>query len=193
MKKSIAPNTVPLPAPVWVVGTYDSEGRPNVMTASWAGICCSQPPCVGVSLRKATYTYGNIVARQAYTINVPAEQHVKMADYAGIVSGRDEDKFAGAGLTAVAGELVDAPYVEDFPVVMECRVRHTIEIGVHTQFIGEIMGIKVDEAMLRADGSLDVAKLGVFVLLDGYRCMGDYLAKPFSIGKEITPGAGTEA
>lgn len=185
MKKSIGARTLPLPAPVWVVGTYDGEGRPNVMTASWAGICCSQPPCVGVSLRKATYTYGNIVARQAYTISVPSERHVKTADYVGLVSGRDEDKFAKAGLTVVASDLVDAPYVEEFPVVMECRVRHTIEIGLHTQFIGEVVDIKVEEAMLKPDGSPDSGNLGVFVLLDGYRRMGDYLAKPFSVGKEI--------
>ena len=185
MKKSIGARTMPLPAPVWVVGTYDSEGKPNVMTASWAGICCSVPPCVGVSLRQATYTYGNIVARQAYTISVPTEQHVKAADYVGLASGRDEDKFARAGLTAVASDLVDAPYVKEFPVVMECKVRQTIEIGLHTQFIGEIVDIKVDEAILREDGSPDTGNLGVFVLMDGYRGVGDYLAKPFSVGKEI--------
>ena len=102
-----------------------------------------------------------------------------------LTSGRDEDKFARAGLTAVASDLVDAPYVKEFPVVMECKVRQTIEIGLHTQFIGEIVDIKVDEAILREDGSPDTGNLGVFVLMDGYRGVGDYLAKPFSVGKEI--------
>ena len=185
MKKSVGAKTMPLPAPVWVVGTYDNEGKPNMMTASWAGICCSEPPCVGVSLRKATYTYGNIVVRQAYTINVPSVQQIKEADYVGVVSGRDEDKFAKTGYTAVASDLVDAPYVQEFPVVMECKVLHTIEIGLHTQFIGEIMDIKVDGAILGADGAPDFEKLGLFVLLDGYRGIGDNLAKPFSIGKEL--------
>ena len=101
MKKSIGARTLPMPAPVWVVGTYDGEGKANVMTAAWVGICCSKPPCVAVSLRKATYSYGNIVARQAFTISVPSEQHVKTTDYWGLASGRDVDKFAKAGLTAV--------------------------------------------------------------------------------------------
>ena len=80
--------TMPLPAPVWVVGTYDAGGRANVMTASWVGICCSKPPCIAISLRKATYSYGNIVARQAFTISVPSARYVKEADYIGIASGR---------------------------------------------------------------------------------------------------------
>jgi flavin reductase (DIM6/NTAB) family NADH-FMN oxidoreductase RutF len=167
------------------VGTYDPEGRPNVMTAAWVGICCSRPPCVAVSLRKATYSYGNIVARQAFTINVPSEQHVKTADYLGLASGRKVDKFAKVGLTAVASDLVDAPCVKEFPVVLECKLLHTIEIGLHTQFIGEILDVKIEEAVLGPEGSPDVEKLGLFVLLDGYRGIGKYLGKSFSIGKEI--------
>ena len=185
MKKSIGAKTLPMPAPVWVVGTYDGEGKANVMTAAWVGICCSKPPCVAVSLRKATYSYGNIVARQAFTISVPPKQHVKTADYWGLASGRDVDKFAKVGLTAVASDVVDAPYVKEFPVVMECQVLHTIEIGLHTQFIGEILDIKIEEALLGPEGHPDVEKLGVFVLLDGYRGIGAYLGQAFSIGKEI--------
>jgi flavin reductase (DIM6/NTAB) family NADH-FMN oxidoreductase RutF len=185
MKKSVGAKTIPLPAPVWVVGTYDAEGRPNAMTASWVGICCSKPPCVAVSLRKATYTYGNLVARQAFTISLPSEQHLKTTDYLGIASGRNVDKFAKTGLTAVASDLVDAPYVAEFPVVMECKVLHTIEIGLHTQFIGEILDIKIEEAMLGPGGNPDVQKLGVFVLMDGYRGIGAYLGEAFTIGKQL--------
>jgi flavin reductase (DIM6/NTAB) family NADH-FMN oxidoreductase RutF len=185
MKKSIGTTMFPLAAPVWVVGTYDAQGKANVMTASWAGICCSKPPCVMVSLRKATYSYANIVARQAFTICVPSEQYVKTADYWGIASGRDVDKFAKAELTAVASDLVDAPYVKEFPLVMECRVRHTIEIGSHTQFIGEVLDIKGEEDLLGPAGSLDVEKLRLFVFLkDYYRGIGAYLGRAFSIGKE---------
>jgi flavin reductase (DIM6/NTAB) family NADH-FMN oxidoreductase RutF len=185
MKKSMGAIAFPSPAPVWVVGTYDAAGRANVMTASWVGICCSKPPCVAVALRKATYSYGNIVARQAFTVSVPSEQYIKVADYWGIASGRNVDKFAKAGLTAVASSLVDAPYVEEFPLVMECKVLHTLEIGLHTQFIGEILDVKFDEAVLGPAGRPDVEKLGLFVLLDGYRGIGTYLGKSFSIGAEI--------
>ena len=101
MKKSIGAKTIIYPAPVLIVGTYDKTGKPNVMTAAWGGICCSKPPCVAVSLRKATYSYGSIVENKAYTINIPSEKFVKESDYFGLVSGKTEDKFAAAGLTPV--------------------------------------------------------------------------------------------
>lgn len=185
MKKSMGAKTIPMPAPVWVVGTYDKEGKANVMTAAWVGICCSRPPCVAVSLREATYSHGNIVARKAFTVSVPSEQYVKTADYWGIASGRNVDKFAKAGLTAVASDLVDAPYVGEFPVAMECKLLHTIEIGLHTQFIGEILDVKIEESVLGAEGSPDPDKLGLFVFMDGYRKVESYLGQAFSIGKEI--------
>ncbi|MCJ7625613.1 MAG: flavin reductase family protein [Anaerolineaceae bacterium] len=186
MKKSFGAKVMPMPAPVWVVGTYDVEGKANMMTAAWAGICCSKPASVYVSLRKATYSYGNIVQRGAYTINVPSLSYIKEADYVGIVSGRDVDKFSATGLTAVRSDLVDAPYVNEFPVVMECKLLHTIEIGLHTMFIGEIQDVKIDEAVLAADGRPEMEKLGLFVYSTDYYAVGKQAAKAFSIGKELS-------
>lgn len=188
MKKSIGAKTIIYPIPILVVGTYDKAGKPNVMTAAWGGICCSSPPCVAVSLRKATYSYGNIVERKAFTINIPSETYVKEIDYFGIVSGKNKDKFSAAGLTPVKSDLVDAPYVKEFPFALECRLLHTIEIGLHTQFIGEIMDIKADESMLDENGSLDIEKIKPILFAPESRTyyrVGPYLGKAFSIGKEI--------
>ena len=101
MKRSLGAKTLIYPTPTWIVGSYDKQGRPNGMTAAWGGICCSDPPCVAVSLRKATYSYGSLMDRKAFTISVPSQSQVKLADYFGLVSGRDTDKFAATGLTAV--------------------------------------------------------------------------------------------
>src|SRR4030043_1063863 len=125
MKKSLGPKTLLFPTPVWVVGTYNKDGKPNVMTIAWGGICCSKPPCVAISLRKATYSYGNIMERKAFTVNIPSEAHAGQADYFGLVSGKNEDKFAATGLTPIKSDAVDAPYVDEFPLILECRVIHT--------------------------------------------------------------------
>jgi flavin reductase (DIM6/NTAB) family NADH-FMN oxidoreductase RutF len=162
MKKSLGAKTLVYPTPVFIVGTYDKDGRPNAMTASWGGICCSQPPCVAVSLRKATYTYGNIVARKAFTISIPSEDHAKEADYFGLSSGRDLDKFATCGLTPVKSKLVDAPYIGEFPLVLECRLAHTIELGLHTQFVGEVLDVKADESVMADERTLDIKKVRPF-------------------------------
>jgi flavin reductase (DIM6/NTAB) family NADH-FMN oxidoreductase RutF len=191
MKKSLGAKTIVYPTPVFVVGTYDKEGKPNAMTASWGGICCSSPPCVAVSIRKATYSYGNIVERKAFTINIPSETYVKEADFFGLVSGRDNDKFAATGLTSVKSDLVDAPYVKEFPFTLECRLLHTIEVGSHTQFIGEVMDIKASASMLDKNGDLHIENVKPFLFAPGARTyygVGQYLAKAFSIGREIESG-----
>ena len=186
MKKSFGAKTLAFPNPVWCVGSSDTEGQPNLMTIAWGGICCSQPPCVTVSLRKATYTYGNIMKRQAYTISVPSEQYVREADYFGLTSGREVDKFRETGLTPVGSALVDAPYVGEFPMILECRVIHHHEIGLHTHFVGEILDVKIEQAMLTEAGKPDIGKIRPFVFcpdVGQYHGIGERLAKAFEIGK----------
>jgi flavin reductase (DIM6/NTAB) family NADH-FMN oxidoreductase RutF len=184
MKESLGAKTLLYPTPVLVVGTYDQSGKPNIMTASWAGICCSQPPCLAVSLRKATYTYGNIVARKAFTISIPSESHLRQADYAGVVSGSTTDKFAAARLTAVQSTLVDAPYVGEFPIVVECRLLHTFELGLHTQFVGEILDVKAEASVRGPDGAVDIEKVKPLVFAPDtqtYHGIGARLARAFSV------------
>jgi flavin reductase (DIM6/NTAB) family NADH-FMN oxidoreductase RutF len=190
MKKSVGPKTLLFPTPVLMVGTYDQTGKANLMSAAWGGICCSQPPCVSVSLRKATYSYACIVERKAFTVGIASENRVTEADYVGIASGRDTDKFAVAGLTIVRSELVDAPYAEEFPVVLECRLHQVVEIGLHTQFIGEIIDIKADSEVFGHDGLLDIMKIKPLIFdtsHKGYHGVGPQVAKAFSIGKTIRP------
>ena len=186
MKKSIGAKTVGTPTPVWVVGSYDESGKANMMTAAWGGICCSEPPCITVSLRKARHTYDSIIKRQAFTVSIPSQTYVREADYVGIVSGDNTDKFALTGLTAVRSEVVDAPYVAEFPVAIECKLIKTIELGIHTQFIGEIIDIKADESALGGNGIPDLCKMDAIIYDAGQRAylgVGPKTAEAFSVGK----------
>jgi flavin reductase (DIM6/NTAB) family NADH-FMN oxidoreductase RutF len=192
---SLGANTIAPITPVWVVGTFDSAGKPNVMTAAWAGICCSQPPCAYVSLRKATFTYDNLMTRKAFTISFPSEDYVKEADFFGIASGRDSDKFQATNLTPVKSNLVDAPYVKEFPMILECKVIKIIEIGLHTEFIGEILDVKANEAVLDKNNHPDVTKLKPLVWSIGnmsYRKVGAHVGDSFSIGKQFNKKAKTK-
>ena len=185
--KSLGAKTLLYPTPVSVVGTYDREGKPNIMTAAWVGVCCSDPPCIAVSLRSATYTHGNIVERRAFTINIPSEKYLKEVDYVGLVSGRDTDKFSAAKLTAIRSKLVDAPYVKEFPLVLECSLRHRIELGLHTHFIGEILDAKADEAIL-GNELPDIKKVNPILytpLAREYYRVGDYIGKAHAVGKQL--------
>ena len=117
-KQSLGNRTLIFPTPVLIVGTYDAQRRPNAMAAAWGGVCCSRPPCVAVSLRAATHSHGSIQAGQCYTISIPSESFLQEADYLGIASGRDVNKFERLGLTPVKAQHVDAPYVGEFPIVL---------------------------------------------------------------------------
>ena len=188
MKTSLGARTLLYPTPVLIVGTYDAQHRPNAMAVAWGGICCSKPPCVAISVRKATYTYGNLVERQAFTVNVPSVAHVQAADYFGIASGRDEDKFAVAGLTPVPSDLVEAPYVGEFPLVLECKVVHVAELGLHTLFVGEILDVKIEEDCLDAGGKPATDLVKPFCWTPGdnqYYAMGEKLGRAFSVGKAL--------
>jgi flavin reductase (DIM6/NTAB) family NADH-FMN oxidoreductase RutF len=188
MIKSLGAKTLIYPAPVLVVGTYDKVGKPNVMTASWGGICCSEPPCVAVSLRKVTCSHANILARKAFTISIPSEEHVKEVDYLGLVSGKTTEKFAAAKLTPVKSKLVDAPYVKEFRLVLECKLVHVADLGLHTQFVGEVIDAKADESIIGNGGAIDIKKLNPLVFApdtQDYYGIGKYIAKVFTAGKGI--------
>jgi flavin reductase (DIM6/NTAB) family NADH-FMN oxidoreductase RutF len=110
------------------------------------------------------------------------------ADFFGMVSGKATDKFAASGLTPVKGTIVNAPFVDEFPVVLECRLLQSFEIGVHTQFVGEILDVKVDEAVLGPDGKPDMARVRPFIYDSArqeYYGIGKSIGKAFSVGKDL--------
>jgi flavin reductase (DIM6/NTAB) family NADH-FMN oxidoreductase RutF len=188
MKKSRGARTIVYPTPVFIVGTYDEAGKPNMMTAAWGGICCSRPPCIAVSMRAATQSHGNINARKAFTINIASEDYVTEADYVGIVSGRDVNKFAETGLTPVKSDLVDAPYVAEFPMVVECKLLHILEIGLHTLFVGEVQDVKAEADVFNDEGKIDIEKVRPLLWAPdggGYYGIGDFLGQGFQIGREL--------
>ena len=188
MKKDIGAKVLLFPTPVLVVATYDAKGKPNAMTAAWGGVCCSEPPCVTISLRKATYTYGILMETKAYTINIPGEKYAREADYFGIASGREEDKFAVTGLTPIKSERVNAPYISEFPINLECKVVHIAELGLHTQFVGEVLNVKVDSILHDNDGQPLIEQVEPLIFATdsrSYYSVGGEVGKAFSIGKSI--------
>ncbi len=141
-----------------------------------------------MSLRAATATHGNILARKAFTISLPNGAQVAAADYFGLVSGRTVDKFAVTGLTPVRSELVDAPYVAEFPLTVECALTAVHELGLHTQFIGEVKDVKIDEACLNDDGHIDVGKLDPLAFAPdtgAYFALGALVGRAYSVGKSF--------
>ncbi|MDR1796896.1 MAG: flavin reductase family protein [Clostridiales Family XIII bacterium] len=184
MKKSIGAQPATFPNPVFIVGTYGKDGAPDVATFAWGGTAASDPPALSVSVRPSRLTYENLLLKKAFTVSLPSAQYAAEADYFGIVSGRDADKFAKTGLTPVRAEFVDAPYVEEFPVNIECVVTQSLELGSHVLFVGEIKDIKVDEALAAAGANpwADGKVITFGANVNQYLAPGEEAAKAFSAG-----------
>jgi len=177
-KKSLGVRSEVYPKPAFVIGTYDKSGNPNIMTAAWAGICNSDPLSIAVSMRPATYSYGNVMESKAFTVNIPSSEMARYVDYAGRLSGKDVNKFKETGLTPVKGEFVNAPYVKEFPIVIECELTTFHDLGSHRQFIGKVIDVKVDEAVLNVKGRVDVNVLNPLIYGSGnYYETGSLIAK----------------
>jgi flavin reductase (DIM6/NTAB) family NADH-FMN oxidoreductase RutF len=187
MKTSLGPKILAQPTPVWVIGSYDQTGAPNVMTAAWCGVCCSKPPCLAVSIQPPRHSFAAIMERKAFTVNIASSSQAAVVDYFGMVSGKNKDKFQQTGMTPVRGEMVDAPYIQEFPLIVECKVIGVHDLGVHTQFVGQIMDVKADPEVLDDKGMPDMAKVNPFVFTPGnraYHAIGACLGQGFSLGKE---------
>lgn len=180
MKYDLGEKLAVYPTPVYLVATYDRDGNPNVMTVGWGGVCNSKPPCVSISVRPGAHTHHALMERMAFTLNIVTESFANEAAYCGRVSGRKVNKFEKTGLTPIKSEFVDAPYIEEIPINLECKIIQTNEIGSHTQFIGQIINVKVDEA-LKDMGALTIEHLRPIV----YGIGNDF--SYYGIGTNIIP------
>ena len=126
--------------------------------------------------------------RKAFTVNIPSQSYIVEADYTGIVSGRNKNKFSSIKLTPHKSTIIEAPYVEEASLIIECKVIHTIEIGLHTEFIGEIQDVKADTSVLDNKGFPNIKKVKPIVFAPGvskYYTIGSFLGKAFTIGKQL--------
>lgn len=188
-KRSLGSHTLLYPEPALLVGSYDVEGKPNIMTAAWGGICSSGPVSLYVSIRPERWTHAAVLERKAFTVSVASVGLMTETDFAGIVSARRHDKFSMAGLTPVRAEKVDAPYVAECPVILECRLSQTVDLGVHTMMIGEILDVKADEDCIDPEtGFPDMLKVAPLIFDSGsrgYYGVGRRVGDAFSAGKAL--------
>ena len=169
------PGTALYPVPVVLVSCGTGE-RINIITLAWVGTLCSAPPLVGIGVRPNRHSHGLIKEVGEFVVNLPDAKHARWVDYCGIVSGRDEDKWATCGFTPATATEVQVPLIAECPVNIECRVQQVLSLGSHDLFIGQVVAVQVDEAVLDERGHLDFARARPFAYLNGeYRQVGERL------------------
>ncbi len=177
--RTIGPTTYLSPIPSVLVGCADPANgeRPNLITIGWAGVVCSKPPMVSVSIRKDRYSHHIIQNTGEFTVNLVGQELLKAMDFCGVKSGRDVDKFAHLGLTAVpAPGLQSAAGVGEAPAFLSCRVRQVLELGSHDMFIGEVQQVSVADRYFKEDGSINEDAMQLVSYVHGqYRAVRETL------------------
>jgi flavin reductase (DIM6/NTAB) family NADH-FMN oxidoreductase RutF len=166
------------PVPAVLVGCRDEEGRDNLMTAAWAGTICSDPVMVSVSIRRERYSHDIIERTGVFTLSLTTEELALAADFCGVRSGRDTDKFREMKLTPLESVKIRAPGVSESPVVLECLVRQILRLGSHDMFIAEVVNVSVDEQYMNENGRLMLERADLIAYSHGeYFTLGDRIGK----------------
>lgn len=169
------PGNLVAPVPAAMVSCGSLE-KPNIITIAWTGNICSGPPKVFISVRPERYSYGLIRQSGEFVINLTTAALVRAADFCGVKSGRDVDKFAHLGLTPLPARELSCPIIGESPVSIECRVSDVIPLGLHDMFLADVVAVQVDEEYLDENGKLrlDQCHLAAYA-------HGEY----FALGKKV--------
>lgn len=175
------------PLPVVMVSCGTEGIRPNIITVAWAGTICTNPPMVSISIRKERYSYDIIKESGEFVINLVNDRLVRAADWCGVRSGRDYDKFARMKLTPVAGNTVSVPLIGESPVNIECRVRQVIELGSHDMFIADVTDVWAEDSYMDDNGKFLLNDTGLVTYSHGeYYGLGDRLGTfGYSVKKHL--------
>ncbi|MDR1763401.1 MAG: flavin reductase family protein [Dysgonamonadaceae bacterium] len=167
----------PLPAVMVTVGRDESEY--NVLTVAWTGTICSDPAMCYISVRPGRHSYPVLKKNMEFVINLTTEALARQTDWVGVRSGKDYDKFREMNLTPVKAHVVDAPYIDESPLCIECRVKEIVALGTHDMFIAEVVNILADEQYIDPKtGAFDMEKARLLVYSHGnYYGLGDFIGK----------------
>ena len=155
------PGNMLYPVPAVMVSCGRKGENPNIITVAWAGTVCSDPPMVSISVRKERYSYEIIRETGEFVINLVNRELVRAADYCGVKSGRDTDKFKEMGLTAQPSRYVGAPGIGESPVNLECRVTNRLELGSHDMFLARVEGVAIDGKYMDEKGKFHLNDSGL--------------------------------
>lgn len=163
----------PLPPVMVSCGTME---KPNVITIAWTGIINTSPAKTYISVRPSRHSYEIIKQSGEFVLNLTTTPLIKAADFCGVKSGKDVDKFSQCCLTPEPATEISAPMIQESPLSIECRVTEIVPLGTHDMFLADIVGVNVEERYIDEKGKLhlDQCALAAFA-------HGEY----FELGKKI--------
>lgn len=181
------PGNMLYPVPAVMVSCGRQGEKANIITVAWAGTICSDPVMVSVSIRPERYSYGIIKETGEFVVNLVNNGLVFAADYCGVKSGRDVDKFREMRLTPLPSRQIGAPGIAESPVCLECKVTQVIPLGTHDMFLAQVVGVSVDEQYMDEKGKFHLNSAGLVAYSHGeYFELGKKLGSfGYSVRKKI--------
>ena len=166
-KQEWKPGNMLYPLPAVMVSCQRKGEKPNIVTVAWCGTICTNPAMVYISLRPERYSYDIIKETGVFVINLTTEKLTRAADYCGVRSGRDVDKFKEMHLTPEEGPKTGAPMIAESPVNLECQVTEIKELGSHHMILALVKAVHVDETYLDPKGKFELNRTGLMAYSHG--------------------------
>lgn len=181
------PGNMLYPLPAVMVSCAGKDGTDNILTVAWTGTVCSDPPMLYISVRPNRFSHHMIEETGEFVVNLTTEQLAKAADYCGVRSGKDVDKWNEMKLTRKKTESLQyAPAIAECPVNIECKVREIIHLGTHDMFLADVTGVQVSSEYMNENGKFELNKTGLIAYSHGeYLTLGKQLGTfGFSVKKK---------
>ncbi len=187
MKKNLGKVPAVYPMPVLMVAAYDESGKVNVMNAAWGMICGMDK--VALFIDEDHKTTQNLLKTKAFTVSLADRDHMDVADFFGIATGNKmPDKFERTGYHAEKSAFVNAPVIEEFPLVMECELAEVVSTENMYAIVGTIVNTAAEEAVLGDKDKVDPEKLNALIFdqfTNGYYVSGERIGRAWNAGKEL--------
>ena len=173
--QSVRPGALLSPVPAVMVSCASQAARPNIITIAWAGTICSQPPMVSIAVRKDRFSHRILTESGEFVVNLVGEDQLRAADFCGVKSGRDMDKFAACGLTpAPVAALEHAPAIAQCPIYLACKIQQVLEHINHN--LTEDLSI---------DTLADIAFISKFYLMRKFKAETGYSIHQYITSKRL--------
>ena len=144
-----------IPAPMFLVTTYKTNGKTNACMQSWATFTTADKGsrffAILSSVNKGGHLYQTLLEQKCAVVNFLSVDLYEKAMTTIQKNQWEADELAESGLTAVKAEKVDAPMVDECFMNLECRLVWEKEIvpgDDHVMVCLEVVNVHIDEKYL---------------------------------------------
>jgi flavin reductase (DIM6/NTAB) family NADH-FMN oxidoreductase RutF len=144
-----------LPTGLYVLGSRAGTGR-NLMTVSWVTQVAQRPKLVGVGVERQSRTHELITEGGVFALSLLARaERALVRQFVKPVQDVEVDDDSGVGTmngVAVRRAVTGAPILEVATAWIDCELRHSLPLGSHTWFVGEVVAVGGDAPVPPPDG-----------------------------------------